>query len=69
MTRYDAPSASDGHGGLHPLAGVPQAALDAAEQALWDAGPRDNVYIHIDRDEVGLVAHAVLIAAIQAGLR
>lgn len=63
MTRYDTPSASDGRGGSHPLAGVPQSALDAAEAALWDAGPRDNVYLHIDQSEVREVAHAILIAA------
>lgn len=37
MTRYDEPLASDGRGGPHPLAGVPQVALDAATKTLEDA--------------------------------
>src|SRR5689334_22083641 len=36
-TRYDTWPSSDGMGGPHPLAGVPQSALDAVVRALDDA--------------------------------
>ena len=36
-TRYDEPTASDGYGGPHPLAGIPQEVLDAARRVLNEA--------------------------------
>lgn len=42
-TRYDHPEASDGRGGPHPLAGVPQSVLDAATAALAAVDRVDGV--------------------------
>lgn len=59
MTRYDAPPASDGAGGPHPLANVPQAALDAAVAALATG------LVELDDDHmIEPVAHAVLASAL-----
>lgn len=68
MTRYDEAPASDGRGGPHPLAGVPQRALDAAVTALRDANvaTRDPHYLVIDSTDVEAAAHAVLAAALEA---
>lgn len=68
MTRYDEPPASDGHGGPHPLAGVPQAALDAAATALTEALTSDSAssYCLLDPAEVPAVAEAVLASALAA---
>lgn len=61
-TRYDVPPASDGRGGPHPLAGVPQKALDAATAELR----RSDAYAGIDSDDFEPVAHAVLMAGLNA---
>ena len=69
MTYYDQPPASDGHGGPHPLAGVPQEALDAAEDALLAAlvpAPHNTRVSEIDDEDVRPVAHAVLMAGLEA---
>jgi hypothetical protein len=59
MTRYDEPEASDGHGGPHPLAGVPQSALDAATDAFMAA----DVWV-VDPDHARPIAEAVLMAGL-----
>lgn len=77
MTRYDGVIVHpDAGGGLHPLAGVPQEALDAAvgafEAALTDRrttntfNPLYDYEFGIDLDEIEPAAHAVLLAAIVA---
>lgn len=72
MTGYDEPPASDGHGGPHPLAGVPQAALDAATEALLAAttevrrSPDDDAERVCYAEDVEPIAHAVLLAALEA---
>ena len=62
-TRYDHPDASDGHGGPHPLAGVPQSALDAATDSLTVAL---NYLDADDPDAVRSVAEAVLMSGLVA---
>lgn len=65
MTIYDEPPASDGKGGLHPLAGVPQEALDAAFEELRNALPLyDQDEGKYEPDDVEAIAHAVLSAAL-----
>lgn len=76
MTIYDEPSATDGHGGPHPLAGVPQEALDAARKALEEACseyelPNGSIHaepitldvLDADFDEI---AHSVLMSGLVA---
>jgi hypothetical protein len=76
MTRYDEPEASNGKGGPHGLAGVPQSALDAATKAL-EGATYDLTYkpsssssetdtVRALDTEVESVAHAVLLAALEA---
>ena len=65
-TRYDEPVASDGRGGPHPLAGIPQDVLDAATGELRAAGPVDRGCLVIEADDIEPVAHAVLLAALVA---
>ncbi len=65
MTIYDVAPASDGRGGPHPLAGVPQAALDAAVKALAEAENFDRRGdVLIAEGDVEPVAHAILAAAL-----
>ena len=67
MTRYDEPSASDGKGGPHPLAGVPQEALDACVEELKSVGYTNashQLVLAIDDDEIEAVAHAILLAGL-----
>lgn len=69
MTRYDGPPASDGKGGPHPLAGVPQEALDAATEALNEGIVKDDTYYaYLDNtpDYIESVAHSVLLSALVA---
>lgn len=71
QTRYDESAASDGHGGPHPLAGVPQEALDAVTKALTEAttlmdiGDYGEVRV-LDSDDVEAVAHAILATGLAA---
>lgn len=68
MTCYDEPPASDGRGGPHPLAGVPQSALDAATNelksslALHGLDNTDEVDT-LDEDDIESMAHGILLAA------
>jgi len=64
MTIYDDPPASDGKGGSHPLAGIPQEVLDAAVEALTNA--RDFGGIDVDDDDLQPIAHSVLISVVKA---
>lgn len=67
-THYDAPDASDGHGGPHPLAGVPDEALQAAQRALRDGltfDSRTGFYV-MEPDDVEPVADAIVAAALVA---
>lgn len=64
-TQYETPTASDGEGGPHPLAGVPQEVLDAAYKEL-DEAYSYGMFAKPDDDDIESVAHAVLLAAIQA---
>lgn len=78
VTRYDGPEASDGRGGPHPLAGVPQEALDAAMKALTEATmviqyahnesipDETDPMIVLDSDDIESVAHAVLASGLAA---
>jgi hypothetical protein len=74
VTRYDRDDASDGQGGRHPLAGVPQEVLDAAvtmltlglEPAGSEEGPEMLV---VDADDVEPVAHSVLLLALDTWLK
>jgi hypothetical protein len=63
MTYYDEPPASDGKGGPHPLAHVPQEALDAATNEL-----KSSLALHgvesMDEDEIESAAHSVLLVAL-----
>ena len=61
MTRYDEPPASDGKGGPHPLAGVPQHILDAARNFMDDAADCGD----IDPD----MAHPLADAVVQSVVR
>lgn len=62
-TQYETPS--DGLDGPHPLAGVPQEVLDAAYKELHEAYSY-GMFAKPDDDAIESVAHAVLLAAIQA---
>lgn len=76
MTRYDRDDASDGQGGRHPLAGVPQEVLDASVLALTFAGEqRGNAVAGFESsmvyeaDDLEPVAHSVLLSALDAWKR
>lgn len=63
MTRYDEPGASDGHGGPHPLSGIPQECLDVARQVMRDAAAINDVDKHL----ADPLADAVVMALVQSG--
>lgn len=67
MTVYDDYPSSDGYGGPHPLAGVPQAILDAVtlelENCFWDFGVEPGGR-QMDRESLESIAHSILQTAI-----
>ena len=62
MTQYDGPGATDGHGGPHRLAGIPQDVLDAATSEL--AACLDFYGIAADEDTTEEIAHSILLSAV-----
>lgn len=64
-TVYDLPPSSDGRGGPHPLAGIPQEALDAATEELKNSANLHGFEDYLDSDDIESIAHSILLVAVK----